>query len=114
MKQLAIDFNPDITHSYRTCAEYVSARVHQQGVPQKSIAADMDYSPSQLSQKLGSNDASSARFTLDDLELYVDVTGDKEPIKYLAAKYLHQETPEVLQAQIDALLQKQAEMQERS
>ena len=108
MNQLSIDFNPDVTKSYGRCVEYVAARVHQQGIPQKTIAADMDLSPSQLSQKLGHNDASSARFTLDDLEHFVQVTGDIEPIKYLVAKYLYKSSPEDIKKQI-AELQAQLE-----
>lgn len=103
MKQLAIDFDPDITKAYSRCVDYVSARVHQQGVPQKAIAADMDLSPSQLSQKLGPISQSSARFTLDDLEHYTEVTKDLEPIKYLIAKYLYTCSEDEIRAQIKAL-----------
>ena len=108
MNQLSIDFNPDVTKSYGRCVEYVAARVHQQGIPQKAIAADMDLSPSQLSQKLGPTENSSARFTLDDLEHYVQATDDIEPIKYLVAKYLYKRSPEDIKKQI-AELQAQLE-----
>lgn len=53
MEQLSIDFDPDVTKSYQRCTDYIAARVHQQNVLQKVIAADIDLSPSQLSQKLG-------------------------------------------------------------
>lgn len=106
MEQLTIDLTPSITSVYATCVEYVAARVHQQGIPQKAIAADMDLSPSQLSQKLGPKGQSSARFTLDDLEQYVAVTGDIEPLKYLAAKYLYRQNPEELERQIQELQQR--------
>jgi len=103
MEQLTIDLAPSITSAYGTCVEYVAARVHQQAVPQKAIAADMDLSPSQLSQKLGPKGQSSARFTVDDLERFVEVTGDVEPIKYLAAKFLYRQPPEELERQIREL-----------
>lgn len=103
MNQLSIDFNPDITKVYSRCVEYVAARVHQLGIPQKAIAADMDLSPSQLSQKLGPTENSSARFTLDDLEHYIEVTGNLEPVKYLVAKHLNKQTIEELEAQIGLL-----------
>ena len=106
MKQLAIDFDPDITKAYSRCTDYVAARVHQLRVPQKAIAADMDLSPSQLSQKLGPTGQSSARFTLDDLEHFVEVTGDLEPVRYLVAKYLYKQSPDDIRAQI-------AELEER-
>ena len=88
MKQLEIDFDPDITKAYSSLVDYIAARVHQQGTLQKIIAADMDLSPSQLSQKLGPPGNSSARFTVYDLEKYIEVTDDIEPVKYLIAKYM--------------------------
>lgn len=89
MNQLSIDFNPDITESYSTCVEYVQHRVHNIGRQQKSIAADMDLSPSHLSRKLAQSPSDSMRLTVDDLEKYMASTGDVEPIKYLAAKYIY-------------------------
>lgn len=106
MEQLTIDLTPSVTSTYKSCVEYVAARVHQQGVPQKAIAADMDLSPSQLSQKLGPHHQSSARFTLDDLESYVSVTGDMEPIKYLTAKFLYHISTDELKRQIAELQQR--------
>lgn len=108
MEQLTIDLKPSVTRTYPTCVEYVAARVHQQGVPQKAIAADMDLSPSQLNQKLGPKHQSSARFTLDDLEHYVAVTGDIEPIKYLASKFLYRQPAAELERQIEELQQRLA------
>ncbi len=109
MKQLSIDFNPDITKVFKTCREYIGARVHQIGRPQKSIAADMDYSPSDLTRKLAQSPNDSRRFTLDDLELYIKTTGDLEPIKYLVAKHMVSESEEILQKRI-AELQAQLEV----
>lgn len=86
--QLTLNLDAKLVESYGTCREYVAARVHQQGRPQKAIAADMDYSPSDLSRKLAQNPEDSRRFTLDDLERYVVVTGDTNPILYLVEKYL--------------------------
>jgi hypothetical protein len=88
MKQAVINFEAGLVESYSTCREYVSALVHQQGRPQKSIAADMDYSPSDLSRKLAQNPDDSRRLTVDDLERFVEVTKDTRPIVYLVEKYL--------------------------
>lgn len=106
--QLSIDFNPNLTKLFGTCREYVAARVHQIQIPHKAIAADMDYSPSDLSRKLAQAPNDSRRFTLDDLERYIEVTGDLEPIKYLVSKHLYRQPREVLEAQI-AELQAQLE-----
>ena len=73
----------------------------------------MDLSPSQLSQKLGPICQSSARFTLDDLEHYTEVTGDIEPIKYLIAKHIHKQSPDDLKRQIEELTQKLRESESK-
>lgn len=86
--QLTINFNAGLVESYRTCREYVAARVHQQGKAVKLIAADMDYSPTDLSRKLSSNPDDPRRLSLDDLERYIEVTGDTQPVYYLVEKYL--------------------------
>lgn len=98
-KQLTLNFQPGITSAYRTCREYVAARVHQQGTAQKAIAADMDYSPSDLTRKLAQHENDSRRFTLDDLEKYIQVTGDRQPIIWLVEKYLADDS----QSEIEAL-----------
>ena len=48
---------------------------------------DMDMSQSDLSRKLANNPDDPRRFTLADLENYIQVTGDTTPILYLAQKY---------------------------
>ena len=103
MAQLTMNFEASLVTSYATCRDYVAARVHQIGKTQKEIAADMDLSPSQLSRKLAQGDADSARFTLDDLENYVRVTGDIEPVLYLAGKYVASRAPDELRRQIAEL-----------
>lgn len=106
MEQLSITFKPSITSAYNTCREFVQARIHQLGKPQKVVAMDMDYSPSDLSRKLAQSPSDSRRFTLDDLEKYISVTGDKEPVVYLVAKYLAHEDPAQIEAEILRLQQK--------
>lgn len=93
--QLTLNLDAGLAESYGTCREYVAARVHHQGRPQKAIAADMDYSPSDLSRKLAQNPDDSRRFTLDDLERFMDVTGDKSPVLYLVEKYLVESEGEI-------------------
>lgn len=86
--QIALNFEAGRVEAFRTCREFVAARAHQQGRTQASIAADMDYAPSQLTRKLAQAPGDSARFTLDDLEAYIDVTDDTSPVEYLVEKYL--------------------------
>ncbi|MHA7916028.1 hypothetical protein [Alloalcanivorax xenomutans] len=66
----------------------------------------MDYSPSDLSRKLAQNPDDSRRFTLDDLEKYIEVTRDIQPVLYLVEKYLVAESPADIERQIQALKDK--------
>jgi len=105
-KQLSIDFNPDIYGQHQTCREFIAdddvpRLCRDSRILKKTIAADMDYSPSQFANKLHGNEG--ARFTLDDLETYMQVTGSLEPIKYLLAKYVAKQTPEEIKRQIEQL-----------
>ena len=88
MEQITLNYDSGLTSSYGSCREYVASQVHQQGVAQKCIAADMDYSPSQLTRKCSQSPNDSMRFTLDDLELFIEVTGDTSPVLYLIEKFL--------------------------
>lgn len=99
-KQLTLNFEPGMTEAYPTCLEFVSYRIHHQRKPVKIIAADMDYSPSDLSRKLAQYDNDSSRFTLDDLEKYMAVTGDADPVLYLVEKYLSKDDPDELKRKI--------------
>jgi len=101
--QLMLNFDKGLAESYSSCREFIAARVHQLGRAQKSIAADMDYSPSDLSRKLAQSPDDSRRFTLDDLEKYVQVTGDKKPVLYLVEKYLAEADEAALLKQIELL-----------
>jgi hypothetical protein len=92
MSQITLDFEASLIESYPTCREYVASLVHQQGRPQKAIAADMDYSPSDLTRKLAQAPEDSRRFTVDDLELFMQKTRDFRAINYLAEKYLASDT----------------------
>ena len=114
MKQLSIDFNPDVYGQYESCREFIA----DEDVPRlcrdprtlkKSIAADMDYSPSHFSMKL--HGAGDHKFTLDDLERYIEVTGSIEPVKYLVSKYLYKQDPETLKQQIDELKRQLQDME---
>ena len=108
--QLTLDFAPGISGGYESCREFVAARVHQLGRPQKSIAADLDMAPSQLTRKLAQSPGDSARFTVDDLEAYMASTGDTDPILYLADKFLRRADPDDLRRRIAELEQQLGEI----
>lgn len=110
--QLTLNFDAGLADSFPTCRECIADRVHQQFYddgrrrPQKAIAADMDYSPSDLSRKLTQSPEDSRRFTLDDMEKFIDITGDTTPVLYLVEKYLSRESADQLQKQIADLQKK--------
>lgn len=92
--QLTLNFEPALPEKYRTLRDFIAYRIQVQQKPAKTIAGDMDMSPSLLSRKLTAglvpDDASkdTQRFNCDDLENYINVTKDTTPIEYLASKYL--------------------------
>lgn len=88
MQQITLNLEPGITDAYPTCREFLAFRTHQQGRPMKAIAADLDMSPSDLSRKLAQSPDDSRRFTLDDLERWIEVNNDTSPILYLVEKYM--------------------------
>jgi hypothetical protein len=86
--QLTLNFEPTLPEKYRTLRDFMAHRVQVQAKPAKTIAGDMDMSPSTLSRKLTPGDGDTQRFNVDDLETYINVTKDTSPIEYLASKFL--------------------------
>jgi hypothetical protein len=87
-QQLTLSFEPSLPEKYRSLRDFLAYRVQVQAKPAKTIAGDMDMSPSMLSRKLTPSEGDTQRFNCDDLETYIQVTGDTTPIEYLAAKFL--------------------------
>ncbi len=103
-QQITLNFEASPVEAYESTREYVAALTHQQGRPQKAIAADMDYSPSHLSRKLSQSPDDSMRFTLDDLEKWVEVNGDCRPLFFLVQKHaMAAKSKEDIQKQIEEL-----------
>lgn len=89
ISQLTLDFEPSLPEKYPTLRDYLAHRVQVQGKPAKTIAGDMDMSPSILSRKLSPSEGDTQRFNVDDLERYFEATDDAAAvIAYLASKYL--------------------------
>jgi hypothetical protein len=85
--QLSLDFTPGLTERYATVLECIRAAVYRNAKPLKTIAMDMDMSQSDLSRKLANNPDDPRRFTVNDLERFIQATGDTTPVLYLAQKY---------------------------
>lgn len=86
--QMTFNFEPSLPERWPSLRSYLAHRAQLQNKPLKVIAADMDISPSTLTRKLNPADGDTQRFNLDDLEGYIQSTGDVDSvIEYLAAKY---------------------------
>lgn len=71
-RQLTLDFDPGLL-VHRSLRDLVAAGVYRRGL--KVVAADLDVSPGNLSVAL--SDDPHRKFSVDDLERYIQVTGDK-------------------------------------
>lgn len=96
--QLTLDFEPALPERFNTLRAYIGHRVQVQAKPAKTIAADMDMSPSTLSRKLNPGESDTQRFNCDDLELYIRTTHDTGPIEYLIAKYMQSDASRLARA----------------
>jgi hypothetical protein len=86
--QLTLNLEPSIVENWSRLRLYIAHRTGEQVKLQKTIAADMDLSPTVLLKKLHQNDGDGNRFTCDDLEDWIRSTGDVQSvIVYLATKF---------------------------
>ena len=102
MKQIPLDFDRRVVEAYATVREFVGYRIHHQSKHQMLIAADMDLSPTTLTRKIAQSPGDRCVFKTDDLEKYIEKTGDKDPVFYLVEKYCTTD-PELIQRQIEDL-----------
>lgn len=86
--QLTLDFEPGLTERHHCALSVVREGAYSHRNPLKTLAADMDMSQSELSRKLGDNPNDPRQFTLNDLEKYLQASGDMTPLYYLIEKYL--------------------------
>lgn len=86
-RQLTLAFDDSLLQAHRSVRDLVAAGVYRRGL--KAVAADLDLSPGNLSVAL--SDDPHRKFSVDELERYIQTTGDKSPVYYLVAKYLGDE-----------------------
>lgn len=96
--QLTIDFTPGLTERHTNLLDCVRQGAYSHRNPLKTIAADMDMSQSELSRKLANNPDDTRRFSVGDLEMYIQATGDTTPIYWLIEKYLQDDSVKQKQA----------------
>lgn len=96
-EQLVLNLEPAMPERWPTLRDFVRHQIETHPTkPAKTIAGDLDIAPSTLSRKLAPHEGDTQRFNCDDLERYIEATGDIAPIEYLAAKYM--QAPEVRRA----------------
>jgi len=107
MKQLTLHLEPGLAQRNRSLRDHLATRVYSQGLV--AVAGRMDLSPSKLTEKLAGADSGGKTrgMTLDELESYIDRTGDVSPVHYLVDKYLRD--PAVAQQEALAKLASLAE-----
>lgn len=106
--QLTLSFEPSLPERFPTLRAYIAHRTPLLAKPAKVIAADMDMSPSTLSRKLNPSEGDTQRFNLDDMEAFLESTGDAPAvIEYLAAKYM--DSPEARKARALTKVERLAE-----
>jgi hypothetical protein len=104
MSQLTLNFEPSLPERWPTLRQYVAHRSAVVQKPLKTQAADMDMAPSTLSRKLNPAEGDTQRFNCDDLEQWLESTGDAPAIvEYLAAKFM--DTDKARQARVISRLE---------
>lgn len=85
-QQLTLSFEPGLAEMYPSLRECIATGVYQRGLGK--VAIDLDCGPSNLSVQLSADP--TRKFGVDELERYIDKTGDTTSIYCLVEKYLHQ------------------------
>lgn len=83
-RQLTLELDPGLVTAHRSLRDCIAAGVYLRGL--KTVAADLDLSPGNLSVAL--SDDQHRKFSVDEMERYIQTTGDKSPVLYLVDKYL--------------------------
>ena len=108
MQQMTLHLEPGLAQRSRSLREHMATRVYARGLV--DVAGRMDLSPSKLTEKLAGSDSGGKPrgMTIDELETYIQRTGDISPVHYLADKYLRD--PAVAQQEALAKLASLAEV----
>ncbi len=86
--QLTLDFEPGLSAKHRNLRDCIATSIYRRGL--SSVAIDLNESPGNLGNQL--SDDSQRKFGVDELELYLEKSGDFSPIFYLIDKFLHDKT----------------------
>lgn len=84
---MTLELDSGLLSTHGCLRDCVAQGIYQRGL--KRVAGDLDVSPGNLSVALSADP--HRKFSIDDLERYIQTSGDKAPIYYLVAKYLGDE-----------------------
>lgn len=90
LQQLEIDFEPGLTERYPEFIDCVKASVYGCRKQLKTIAADLDMSPSELSRKLAENPNDTVHFPLKRFADLLASTEDLTPLYWLIERFVEQ------------------------
>lgn len=86
---MTLNFDPALPERFPTLRQFIAHRAAVVPKVLKAQAADMDMAPSTLSRKLNPCEGDTQRFNCDDLERWLESTGDAPAvIEYLTAKFM--------------------------
>lgn len=110
--QLTLSFEPGLSDRYRSLRECVAAGVYRNGLGNTAI--DLDVAPGNLSVQI--SDDPSRHFSVDNLERYIEKSGDTAPIYYLIDKFLndHGQKQNAAMAQLAPMLKQLAPLMKQA
>jgi len=79
-----MNFEPGLAERHKSLRSCIAACVYQRGL--ENVAMDLDKAPGNLSVELGGHE--KRHFSVDNLERYIQTSGDLTPVWYLVEKYL--------------------------
>lgn len=82
--QLTLNFEPGLSERYRCLRDCIASSIYRYGLTNAAI--DLDKAAGNLSVELSADPA--RKFGVDDLEKYIEKSGDLTPIYYLVDKFL--------------------------
>jgi len=93
---MKIQFEFQFDKNFESLDDALEYAINSCGWSKNSLAGEMGYSPAGLSKRLNRfPNGNDPRFSLRDLDKFVEVTGNTLPIKYLVKKFLTPKDDEV-------------------
>lgn len=92
-QQLTLSFDADLAMRYRCLRDVVAAGAYPRTL--QRVAADIDMAPSNLSSALSGD---GRCLSVDQLEKYIEKTGDVTPIHYLVARFIGSNAEQLIAA----------------